>query len=43
MGTDSDRADRTTQLFAIGAAVAAGFVDAVGFIETSGYFVSFLL
>jgi uncharacterized membrane protein YoaK (UPF0700 family) len=36
------QADRNTRFLAIAAAVVAGFVDAVGFIETKGYFVSFM-
>ncbi|MBP0439874.1 YoaK family protein [Tianweitania sediminis] len=36
------QADRTTRLLAISAAVVAGFVDAAGFIQTGGYFVSFM-
>lgn len=36
------RFDRSVQMLAIGIAVLAGFVDAIGFIESGGFFVSFM-
>lgn len=36
------RFDRSRQLLAIGVAILAGFVDAIGFVESGGFFVSFM-
>lgn len=36
------RFDRSHQMLAIGVALLAGFVDAIGFIESGGFFVSFM-
>lgn len=36
------RFDRAYQTLAIGVAALAGFVDAIGFVETAGFFVSFM-
>ncbi|MBN8845991.1 MAG: DUF1275 domain-containing protein [Sphingomonadales bacterium] len=36
------RFDRSHQLLAVGVAVLAGFVDAIGFVESGGFFVSFM-
>lgn len=36
------RFDRTHQHLAVGIAILAGFVDAIGFVESSGFFVSFM-
>lgn len=36
------RFDRSRQLLAAGVSLLAGFVDAVGFIESGGFFVSFM-
>lgn len=36
------RFDRSHQLLAIGVAILAGFVDAIGFVESGGFFVSFM-
>lgn len=36
------RFERSHQALAIGVAVLAGFVDAIGFIESGGFFVSFM-
>lgn len=36
------RFDRSTQSLAIGVAILAGFVDAIGFVESGGFFVSFM-
>lgn len=36
------RFDRSYQALAVGVSMLAGFVDAVGFIESSGFFVSFM-
>lgn len=36
------RFDRPVQMLAVGTAVLAGFVDAIGFIESGGFFVSFM-
>ncbi|MGB3846169.1 MAG: DUF1275 family protein [Sphingopyxis sp.] len=36
------RFDRTHQHLAVGIAVLAGFVDAMGFVESAGFFVSFM-
>lgn len=36
------RFDRTHQHLAVGVAVLAGFVDAIGFVESTGFFVSFM-
>jgi uncharacterized membrane protein YoaK (UPF0700 family) len=36
------RFDRQVQMLAVGTAVLAGFVDAIGFVESAGFFVSFM-
>lgn len=36
------RFDRSRQLLAVGVAALAGFVDAIGFVESGGFFVSFM-
>lgn len=36
------RFDRQVQMLAVGTAVLAGFVDAIGFVESTGFFVSFM-
>jgi uncharacterized membrane protein YoaK (UPF0700 family) len=36
------RFDRSHQLLAVGVAILAGFVDAIGFVESGGFFVSFM-
>lgn len=36
------RFDRQVQVLAVGTAVLAGFVDAIGFVESAGFFVSFM-
>ena len=36
------RFDPSHQLLAIGVAILAGFVDAIGFVESAGFFVSFM-
>lgn len=36
------RFDRSHQMLAVGVALLAGFVDAIGFIESAGFFVSFM-
>ncbi|UKK84182.1 DUF1275 domain-containing protein [Sphingopyxis sp. BSN-002] len=36
------RFDRSRQLLAVGVAILAGFVDAIGFVESGGFFVSFM-
>lgn len=36
------RFDRPHQVLAVGVATLAGFVDAIGFVESSGFFVSFM-
>ncbi|WP_447763051.1 YoaK family protein [Sphingopyxis panaciterrae] len=36
------RFDRSVQTLAVGTAILAGFVDAIGFIESGGFFVSFM-
>ena len=36
------RFDPSHQLLAVGVALLAGFVDAIGFVESSGFFVSFM-
>jgi len=36
------RFDRSQQPLAIGVSVLAGFVDAIGFVESAGFFVSFM-
>lgn len=36
------RFDRSVQMLAVGTAVLAGFVDAIGFVESGGFFVSFM-
>lgn len=36
------RFDRSYQLLAVGISMLAGFVDAIGFVESAGFFVSFM-
>ncbi|WP_137752926.1 YoaK family protein [Sphingopyxis sp. L1A2A] len=36
------RFDPSHQLLAVGVAILAGFVDAIGFVESAGFFVSFM-
>lgn len=36
------RFDRSHQTLAVGVAILAGFVDAIGFVESGGFFVSFM-
>lgn len=36
------RFDRAYRMLAVGTAILAGFVDAIGFVESSGFFVSFM-
>lgn len=36
------RFDRAHQMLAVGVAILAGFVDAIGFVESAGFFVSFM-
>jgi len=36
------RFEPSHQLLAVGVAILAGFVDAIGFVESAGFFVSFM-